>query len=75
MARKKQNTTDETVLVHVLYEDGTQRSNRKVPAAELSGFDDDTEIRQLIEAQDQKIEKLSGETRAPIKSITRVGRR
>lgn len=74
MAQKKQNST-ETVLVNVLYEDGSQRSNRKVPTGELSGFDDDAEIRQIIEAQDQKIAGLSGQSLAPIKTITRVGRR
>ena len=75
MMGQKRQVTSEMVIVDVLYEDGSQRSNRKVPSSELSGFDDDAEIRQIIEAQDQKIAGLSGQSRAPIKSITRVGRR
>ena len=75
MARKKQKISDEVLLVNVLYEDGSQRSNRKVQAAELSGYDDEREIRQIIEAQDQKIAELSGQRLAPIKEIIRVGKR
>ena len=44
MAKKKQpNTSDEFILVNVIYEDGSQRSNRKIPSSELSGFDDDAD--------------------------------
>ncbi len=77
MAKKKQqNASAEFVLVNVVYEDGSQRSNRKVPAGELSGHDTAAEIQRIIEEQDQKIAELSGQPRAPIKSITRVdGRR
>ncbi len=76
MAKKKQsNTSDEFVLVNVVYEDGTQRSNRKIPASELTGFDDDTDIERAIEEQDRKIAELSGQPRGPIKSITRVNSR
>jgi hypothetical protein len=75
MAKKKQKISTEVILVNVLYEDGTQRSNRKVPAAELSGFDDEKDIRTVIEDQDNKIAQLSGQRPAPIKSIVKVGRR
>jgi hypothetical protein len=77
MAKKKQpNTSDEFILVNVIYEDGSQRSNRKIPSSELSGFDDDADIERIIEEQDRKIAELSGQPRGPIKSITRVtGRR
>ena len=75
MAKKKQNTSADFVLVNVVYEDGSQRSNRRVPSAELSGFDDEAEIRRVIEEQDQKIAEMSGQPRAPIKSISRVGGR
>ena len=75
MAKKKEKISTEIILVNVLYEDGTQRSNRKVPAAELSGFDDEKDIRTVIEDQDNKIAQLSGQRPAPIKSITKVGRR
>ena len=77
MAKKKQpNTSAEFILVNVIYEDGTQRSNRKIPASELRGFDDDAEIQRVIEEQDRKIAELSGQPRGPIKTIERVnGRR
>ena len=77
MAKKKQpNTSDEFILVNVTYEDGSQRSNRKIPTSELTGFDDDADIERIIEEQDRKIAELSGQPRGPIKSIERVkGRR
>src|SRR3954452_15921001 len=43
MARKP-GTRVEFVLFDVLYEDGSQRSNRKVPSAVLGGLDDDTAV-------------------------------
>jgi hypothetical protein len=69
---KKRDAGSEFVLVNVVYEDGSQRSNRRVPRAQLSGFDDAAEIRQAIEEQDRKISEMSGQPRAAIKSITRV---
>lgn len=75
MARRKQDTGPEVILVNVFYEDGTQSSNRKVTRAELSGFDDAGDIRRAIEAQDREIGAKSGRPRAPIKSIARVGKR
>lgn len=63
------------VLVNVMYEDGSQRSNRKVPISELSGIDDQADIERVIEEQDRKIAELSGQPRAPIKSIARVSSR
>ena len=59
------------VLFDVLYEDGTQTSNRKVPAAELGGLDGDTPARSFVEAQDREIAAVSGRPRGPIKSIAR----
>jgi len=73
MAKKKQPAGSvEFVLVNVLYQDGSQSSNRRVPCSELSGFDEEKEIRAIIEAQDRKVAELSGQPRGPIKSITRV---
>jgi hypothetical protein len=72
MAKKKQPGAVEFVLVNVTYQDGTQSSNRRVPRSELSGFDDDKEIRAIIEAQDRKVAEMSGQPRGPIKAITRV---
>ena len=42
MARKPgTRTSGEFALFNVVYEDGTQRSNRRVPMAALGGLDDD----------------------------------
>jgi hypothetical protein len=72
MARKKPNPKAEFVLFNVLYEDGTQTSNRKVPGDILGGLDGDEPARAAIEAQDQEIAERSGRSRGPIKSIERV---
>ena len=60
-------------LFDVVYEDGTQRSNRKVPNAILGGLSGDEPAREIIEEQDQAIAERSGTPRAPIKSIRRAG--
>jgi len=74
---KKSTSESEFLLFNVLYEDGTQTSNRKVARSELSGFAEDDEdiIRRSIEAQDAKIAAMSGKPRGPIKSIVPVDRR
>jgi len=59
------------VLFDVLYEDGAQSSNRKVPSSELDGIDGDAAAKPYIEAQDRKIAEASGKPRAPIKSVSR----
>ena len=60
------------MLFDVLYEDGTQSSNRKVPATELGGLDGDTPARAFVEMQDREIGERSGRPRGRIKSITRA---
>jgi hypothetical protein len=72
MAKKQQARPSGFVLFDVVYEDGTQTSNRKVPATELGGLDGDAPARTIIESQDQKIAEMSGSRRSPIKSIARV---
>ena len=70
MARKK--ATDNTyVLFDVIYEDGAVRSNRKIASAELLGPEGDEPAQSIIEAQDRKIDEMSGNSRGPIKSIER----
>jgi len=71
MAKKQQARPSGFVLFDVVYEDGAQTSNRKVPAVELGGLDGDTPARTIIEDQDQKIAEMSGIRRPPIKSISR----
>lgn len=71
MARKKPIGKLEFVLFNVFYEDGSQTSNRKVPATELGGLEGDEPARAIIEAQDREIADRSGRPRSPIKSLER----
>ncbi|AHB48384.1 hypothetical protein W911_08245 [Hyphomicrobium nitrativorans NL23] len=72
MARKKPNPKAAFVLFNVLYEDGSQSSNRKVPSEILGGLDGDDPARTIIEEQDREIAERSGRSRGPIKSIARA---
>ena len=72
MARKP-SARSEFVLFDVVYEDGSQRSNRKVPAELLGGLDGDKPARGEIEAQDRAIAEKSGMPPLAIKSIKRSG--
>jgi hypothetical protein len=71
MGKKSQARPNGFVLFDVLYEDGTQTSNRKVPAADLGGLDGDAPARAFVEAQDRDIGAVSGRPRGRIKSIGR----
>jgi hypothetical protein len=71
MARKPTART-EYVLFNVYYEDGTQRSNRRVPADILGGIDGDEPARKLIEEQDREISEKSGMAPLRIARIVRV---
>jgi hypothetical protein len=66
---------DEFVIFNVLYEDGSQTSNRKVPSSELDDIDGDLRAKPYIEEQDRKIGEMSGKPRGPIKSVSRASRR
>jgi len=70
MARKPGDNS-EFVLFDVVYEDGTQRSNRKVPRALLGGLDGDEPARTFVMQQDREIADKSGIEPAPIKSLRR----
>ena len=72
MARKKPNPKAAFVLFNVLYEDGSQTSNRKVPSDILGGLEGDEPARSVIEEQDREIAERSGRSRGPIKSIARA---
>ena len=72
MARKP-GSRAEFVSFDVLYEDGTRRSNRKVPSDVLGGLDGDAAARAVIEEQDRVIAEKSGQPPAPIKTIQRSG--
>lgn len=72
MARKPTART-EFVLFDVFYEDGSRRSNRRVPGEMLGGLDGDEPARAVIEAQDREIAEKSGLPPLCIKSMARVG--
>jgi hypothetical protein len=71
MARKP-TARSEYVLFNVTYEDGSQRSNRRVPAELLGGLDGDEPARVLIEQQDREISAKSGLPPLAIKHIVRA---
>ena len=71
MARRKPTARVEFVFFDVVYEDGSQQSNRKIAANELSGLEGDLPAQAYFEAQDREIGERSGRPRGPIKSIAR----
>ena len=72
MARKP-TAKAEFVLFDVTYEDGSQRSNRRVPAEMLGGLDGDKPARGVIEEQDREIAERSGMPPLQIKMLKRSG--
>lgn len=68
---KKPGTRLEFAMFDVVYEDGSQRSNRRVPADVLGGLDADLQARAAIEQQDRAIAEKSGLPPVPIKSVSR----
>ena len=70
MARKKPSRND-FVAFDVVYEDGSRSSHRRVPNADLDGYNDDAVAKSIIEAQDRKVAALSGRAPLGIKSLTR----
>jgi len=70
MARKPA-MCGEFALFDVFYEDGSQRSNRRVPRDILGGLDGDGPARTVIEEQDQLIAEKSGKPPLAIKSLRR----
>ncbi|SFV11784.1 hypothetical protein SAMN02799631_05334 [Methylobacterium sp. 174MFSha1.1] len=59
------------VLFDVYYEDGSRRSNRRVPRTATMEHDVDGAVRQVIEEQDRDIAEKSG--RPPL-AITKIVR-
>ena len=70
MARKPA-TRPEFALFDVFYEDGSQRSNRRVPSEILGGLDGDASARVAIEEQDRLIAERSGKPTSAVRSICR----
>jgi hypothetical protein len=74
MAKKPgTNPKGEFAFFNVVYEDGSQKSNRRVPAELLGGLEKDEPARGFIIEQDRDIAEKSGRTPLTIKSIARVG--
>ena len=69
MARKPGGRA-EFVFFNVTYEDGSQRSNRRVPADALA--DGDSQARAVIEEQDRAVAEKSGIPPLTIKNIVRA---
>lgn len=68
---KKVKVESEFVLFDVVYEDGSRRSNRRVPGAVLGGLEGDAPALTLIEEQDRELGQVSGHPRPAIKSVCR----
>ena len=73
MARKP-TARSEFVMFDITYEDGSQRSNRKVDASLLGGLDGDEPARAAIMEQDRSISEKSGLPPLQIKSMRRSGK-
>ncbi|RDV04651.1 hypothetical protein [Undibacter mobilis] len=74
MAKKPgSNPKGEFVMFDVVYEDGSQRSNRRVPAELLGGLQKDEPALGFIIEQDRDIAEKSGRAPLAIKSINRTG--
>jgi hypothetical protein len=69
---KKPTARTEFVVFDIVYEDGSQRSNRKVPADLLGGLDKDEPARTFIMGEDRKIAEKSGMPPLQIKTIRRT---
>jgi hypothetical protein len=67
------NPKGEFAFFNVVYEDGSQRSNRRVPSELLGGLEGDEPARGFIMEQDREIAEKSGRPPLAIKEIERVG--
>ena len=74
MARKKPARA-ELISFDVIYEDGSQSSNRRVPSDLEGGIDDPAAVKAFLAAQDRQLAELSGRPRGTIKSVKRSGGR
>ena len=67
---KKPRGRAEFVFFNITYEDGSQRSNRRVPAEAL--VDGDSGARAVLEEQDRAVSEKSGIPPLTIKTIARA---
>src|SRR3981081_3340791 len=73
MMARKPGTRAEFTHFDVVYEDGSQRSNRRVPSEILGTLDGDAPARAFVEEQDRLIAEKSGIPALVVKSIHRSG--
>ncbi len=71
---KKPTARTEMVLFDVVYEDGSQRSNRRVSASLLDDGGEDA-VKAEIAAQDRAIAEKSGMPPLAIKTLKRSGKK
>lgn len=73
---KKPTARTETVLYDVVYEDGSQRSNRRVSAEVLGGLDGGEDaVKAEIARQDREIAARSGMPPLQIKTVKPSGKK
>jgi hypothetical protein len=70
---RKPGLNSEFVMFDVIYEDGSQRSNRKVPRELLGGLDGDKPAHGFLIEQDREIAEKSGRPPLAIKTVARSG--
>jgi hypothetical protein len=70
---RKPGLNSEFVMFDVVYEDGSQRSNRKVPRTMIDGIDGDKPAHEFLIEQDRDIAEKSGRPPLKIKTIARAG--
>jgi hypothetical protein len=70
---RKPGLNSEFVMFDVVYEDGSLRSNRKVPRELTGGLDGDKPAYGFLIEQDREIAEKSGRTPLKIKTIMRSG--
>jgi hypothetical protein len=68
---RKPGLNSEFVMFDVVYEDGSQRSNRKVPRELLGGLDGDKPAYGFLIEQDREIAEKSGRPPLKIKNVSR----
>jgi len=72
---KKKPADDDFLVFNVVYQDGSLSSHRRISTTDIDPYSPDASAKAALEAQDRKIEALSGRPRGPIKSIKRLSAR
>jgi hypothetical protein len=71
MAPPRRRIETSFIAFDVTYVDGTQTSNRRVPATALTGLEGDAAAQPIIEQQDRELGQASGRPRPAIRSLAR----